>query len=51
MFKLLEERKIGYVLVGWIAMLQYIEGRNTEDIDLIMALSSVQRLPEIKISE
>lgn len=51
LFKLLEERKIGYVLVGGIAMLQYIEGRNTEDIDLIMALSSVQRLPEIKISE
>ncbi|MBI4631200.1 MAG: hypothetical protein HY740_05695 [Chloroflexi bacterium] len=51
LFKLLDERKIEYVLVGGIAMLQYIEGRNTEDIDLIMALSSVQRLPEIKISE
>lgn len=51
LFKLLDERKIDYVLVGGIAMLQYIEGRNTEDIDLIMALSSVKRLPEIKIGE
>jgi hypothetical protein len=38
------------VLVGGIALLQYIEGRNTEDIDLIMALPSLARLPEIKVA-
>jgi hypothetical protein len=37
------------VLVGGIAMLQYVEGRNTEYIDLIMALSALKRMPEIAI--
>jgi hypothetical protein len=48
-FSLLCERQIDYVLVGGVAMLQYVEGRNTEDVDLIMALSSLERVPEIKI--
>jgi hypothetical protein len=47
LFALLEERRIDYLLVGGIALLQYVEGRNTEDIDLIMALSSLDRLPEL----
>lgn len=47
LFTLLKEREIEYLLVGGIAILQYIEGRNTEDIDLIMALSSFNKLPEI----
>ena len=46
-FSILRERQIDYVLVGGIALLQYVEGRNTEDIDLIMALSSLERLPEL----
>jgi hypothetical protein len=49
LFVLLDERKAEYVLVGGIALLQYVEGRNTEDLDLIMALQSVQRVPEIGI--
>jgi len=48
LFTLLEERRIDYLLVGGIALLQYVEGRNTEDIDLIMALSSLEKLPEIQ---
>ncbi len=48
-FSLLRERQIDYVLVGGIALLQYVEGRNTEDIDLIMALSALERLPELKL--
>lgn len=48
LFAVLEERGIDYLLVGGIALLQYVEGRNTEDIDLIMALSSLDRLPEIQ---
>jgi hypothetical protein len=35
--------------VGGIALLTYVEGRNTQDIDLIMALPSLSKLPEIKI--
>jgi hypothetical protein len=48
LFALLEERRIDYLLVGGIALLQYVEGRNTEDIDLIMAMSSLERLPELR---
>jgi len=48
-FSLLGERQIEYVLVGGIALLQYVEGRNTEDIVLIMALSSLERLPELVV--
>ena len=48
-FSLLRERQIEYVLVGGIALLQYIEGRNTEDIDLIMAVSSLERMPELLV--
>ena len=49
LFALLKEREIEYLLVGGVALLQYVEGRNTEDIDLIMDLASLARLPEIKI--
>src|SRR5579859_5853625 len=51
LFDLLHERKVPYLLVGGIALLQYIEGRNTEDIDLIMAHASLRELPEIKIHD
>src|SRR2546423_15628805 len=50
LFTLLSERGIEYLLVGGIALLQYVEGRNTEDIDLIMALSSLKDLPEIRVT-
>ena len=49
LFVLLGERRTDYLLVGGIALLKYVEGRNTEDIDLIMALSSLERLTEIRI--
>jgi hypothetical protein len=49
LFNLLDSRKVDYVLVGGIALLTYVEGRNTQDIDLIMALRSLKKLPEIKI--
>jgi hypothetical protein len=48
-FSLLSERHIEYVLVGGIALLQYVEGRNTEDIDLIMAVSSLEQVPEVVV--
>lgn len=50
LFRLLSEREIEYALVGGIALLQYVEGRNTDDIDLVLAPSSLQRLPEILIA-
>lgn len=48
-FSLLRKRQLDYALVGGIALLQYVEGRNTEDIDLIMAVSSLERLPEVLV--
>ncbi|MGC1374990.1 MAG: hypothetical protein WA821_02125 [Anaerolineales bacterium] len=50
LFALLEERKIDYVLVGSIALLYYVEGRNTEGLDLLVPFASLEKLPEIKIS-
>ena len=50
LFNLLDERRSDYVLVGGIALLTYVEGRNTQDIDLIMALPSLAKIPEILIS-
>lgn len=49
LFNLLESRRVEYVLVGGIAMLTYVEGRNTQDIDLIMALPSLSKLSEIQL--
>lgn len=49
LFALLHERRIEYVLVGGIALLHYVEGRNTEDIDLIMALPALRQLPEFDV--
>jgi hypothetical protein len=50
LFDLLSEREVDYLLVGGIAMLQYVEGRNTEDIHLIMAMSDVRKIPEIQVT-
>lgn len=49
-FAVLEERKIDYVLVGGIAILHYVEGRNTQDLDLLMAVTSLEKLHELKIT-
>lgn len=39
------------MLVGGIALLHYVEGRNTQDLDLVMAASSMTRLPELETAE
>jgi hypothetical protein len=49
LFSLLRQRQIDYLLVGGIAMLQYVAGRNTEDIDLIVAVADLKKLPELQI--
>lgn len=47
LFGVLRERGVRHVLVGGLAMLRYVSGRNTEDVDVIMAASSLKRTPEI----
>ena len=49
LFDLLEARNAAFVLVGGLAVLQYVSGRNTRDIDLIMAVADLARLPELAI--
>lgn len=51
LFDLLDERGVDYVLVGGIAMLAYVEGRNTQDIDLIVDPDDLAKLPEIRIED
>ena len=51
LFDLLAEREVPYVLVGGIAMLVYVEGRNTQDIDLIVPHDALEKLPEIVIED
>ena len=50
LFAILEQRKIDYVLAGGVALLHYVEGRNTQDLDLLMALSALKKVPELNIS-
>jgi hypothetical protein len=51
LFGLLHSRHISYLLVGGVAMLTYVEGRNTKDVDLVLSLQSLQQLPEVSLSD
>lgn len=50
LFTVLDERRIDYLLVGGIAMLLYVEGRNTEDVDIILAVTDLEVLPELRVA-
>ena len=49
LFRLLAERRVDYLLIGGLAMLTYIKGRNTKDVDLLMSLDSSHEIPELEI--
>ncbi len=51
LFTLLEESQVPHVLVGGLALLFHAESRNTEDVDLIVALPDMQTLPGLVIEE
>ena len=51
LFRLLAERHVEYLLVGGMAMLTYVKGRNTKDVDLLMSLESSHQIPELEIRE
>ena len=42
---------VDYLLVGGIALLQYIDGRNTEDIDLILSLPDGAKIEGLVLHE
>ncbi len=47
----LDSGGIPHVLVGGLALLQYVDGRNTRDIDLILAVQDLPRLPGFVLRE
>src|SRR5436309_1977969 len=49
LFRLLHERRIPYLLVGGLAMLTYVQGRNTKDVDLLMSVQAMAQIPELKV--
>jgi hypothetical protein len=51
LFSTLTSRSVPYLLVGGVAMLRYIEGRNTDDIDLLLSVDSLGRMPELTIRD
>jgi len=51
LFTLLNQRRTPYLLVGDIALLKYTEGRNTDDIDLLLSLESLKAVPEISLTD
>ncbi|MEZ6234095.1 MAG: hypothetical protein R3B68_07890 [Phycisphaerales bacterium] len=51
LFRLLHNRNIPHLLVGGIALLRYVRGRNTDDIDLILNAADLPRLPEFAITD
>ena len=51
LFTMMHERKVPYVLVGGIAMLTYIEDRNTKDVDLVLSVASLSQIPEVVIKD
>jgi hypothetical protein len=51
LFDLMDERQISYLLVGGVALLSYVDGRNTQDIDFILARQSLSQLPELVVAE
>ena len=51
LFRLLAERQAQYLLVGGLAMLTYVNGRNTKDVDLLMSAATLQQIPELVIED
>lgn len=51
LFRLLAERRVGYLLVGGMAMLTYVKGRNTKDVDLLISVAALEQVPELKIED
>jgi hypothetical protein len=51
LFRLLAVRRARYLLVGGLAMLTYVNGRNTKDVDLLMSVATLRQMPELEIGE
>ena len=51
LFCLLRDRGVPYVLVGGVALLKYVDGRNTQDIDFLFSPHAMAQVPELVVSQ
>jgi hypothetical protein len=51
LFRLLAEHRTQYLLAGGLAMLTYVNGRNTKDVDLLMPVEASREIPELEIRD
>ena len=51
LFRLLGERRAPYLLAGGLAMLTYVNGRNTKDVDLLISLEASREIPELEMRD
>jgi hypothetical protein len=51
LFRLLAEQRVPYLLAGGLAMLAYVNGRNTRDVDLLMSVEASREIPELEIRD
>ena len=51
LFDQLTARDVDYLLVGGLALLRYIAGRNTEDVDIIIAASDLEQLEGLVVEK
>jgi hypothetical protein len=51
LFRRLAERRTPYLLAGGLAMLTYVNGRNTKDVDLLMSVEASREIPELEIRD
>jgi hypothetical protein len=51
LFRLLAERRAPYLLAGGLAMLTYVNGRNTKDVDLLISLEASREIPELEMRD
>ncbi len=49
LFRLRHERRVNYLPGGGMAMLTYMRGRNTKNVDLRMSVAALEQLPELTI--
>jgi len=51
LFRLLAKQRVPYLLAGGLAMLTYVNGRNTRDVDLLMSVETSREIRELEIRE
>lgn len=51
LFRVLQQRGLPHLLIGGMAMLTYVQGRNTRDVDLLMSAVAIRQVPELSVED